>query len=69
MEQVQLSVMGMSCEGCAKGIVAALRFMPGVTNVEASYADGRVIVQYDAARIKPKDLCTEIEALDYKVIE
>jgi len=35
--EVQMNVKGMSCEGCAKGIVAALRFLPGVSDADAKY--------------------------------
>ena len=69
METVQLKVKGMSCDGCSKGISAALRFMPGVIDVDASYAEGRVTVTYDAAKVTPLDLRGEIEALEYDVVD
>ncbi len=68
MERLQLNVKGMSCDGCAQGIIAALRFIPGVKDVEARYADGQVVVQYDASQVEPAALRSEIEALEYEVI-
>ena len=63
-----MKVKGMSCDGCAKGIVAALRFVPGVSNVTARYETGEVAVTYDQARVDVATLKGEIEALDYEVI-
>ncbi|GAC1658551.1 MAG: hypothetical protein NVS4B13_01710 [Candidatus Elarobacter sp.] len=68
-EQVQLSVKGMSCDGCAKGIVAALRFVPGVKEVEVRFADGTVKIEYDAAQVQLAALRDEIEALEYEVVD
>lgn len=69
METILIQVKGMSCDGCAKGIIAALRFMPGVMNVDASYSAGQVTVRYDAGKVSSTELRNEIEALDYKVID
>ena len=68
MERLQLNVKGMSCDGCAQGIVAALRFIPGVNSVEARYAQGTVTVEYDAKKVDPAALRSEIEALEYEVV-
>ncbi len=66
--QVEMNVKGMSCKGCAKGIVAALRFLPGVSDVDAKFEGGTVVVQYDPARVDLHTLKSEIEALDYEVV-
>lgn len=69
METIRFSVEGMSCDGCARGLTAALRFMPGVTNVDTRYADGEVTIEYDADKVNPTELRSEIGALAYKVID
>jgi len=69
MTQSEFNVRGMTCGGCAQGIVAALRFVPGVSSVEASHADGKVRVQYDPQQVQPAALRTEIEALEYEVVD
>ncbi|MFN2461216.1 MAG: heavy-metal-associated domain-containing protein [Candidatus Velthaea sp.] len=69
IEETELNVKGMSCDGCAKGIIAALRFVPGVKDVEARYVDGKVLIKYDARQVQAATLRSEIEALEYEVVE
>ena len=66
--EVQMNVKGMSCDGCAKGIVAALRFLPGVSDVDAKYETGTVTVKYEPTRVGLQTLQSEIKALDYEVV-
>ena len=42
--EVTLRVAGMTCTGCETGIETALRRLPGVVLVDASYDDGTVVV-------------------------
>jgi copper chaperone CopZ len=43
-QEVALRVEGMTCTGCETGIETALRRLPGVVLVDASYDDGTVTV-------------------------
>lgn len=51
MDEVQwtLTIAGMTCEGCAAAIQAALSKVPGVTGVSVSYAEGRAWVAAGAS--------------------
>lgn len=66
--ELLLKVKGMSCAGCAKGIIAALRFVPGVSEADAKYETGAVLVKYDPNRVDAATLKSEIQALDYEVV-
>jgi len=44
MNLTALQVGGMTCEGCARHVEDALKAVPGVLGVEASYAGGQAVV-------------------------
>lgn len=67
MESIRLAVGGMSCEGCARSIVAALKYLEGVDSAQASPDLGEAWVTYDRGRVSPDTLRREIEELGYKV--
>jgi copper chaperone len=51
MEQLILTVTGMTCGGCEQAVVRAVSRLDGVSHVTASHRDNRVVVDYDAARV------------------
>jgi copper chaperone CopZ len=67
METVRFAVEGMSCEGCARGIVASLKYLEGVQSAQASPDPGEAWVTYDPACVTVDALRHEIEELGYKV--
>ena len=62
MRQDTLPVSGMSCEHCERTVVAALGALPGVSSVEASHTQGRVVVRYDES-------VASIEAIEAAIVE
>lgn len=44
-----LKVTGMSCQHCVRAILAALRSVPGVTEVQVDLADATARVEGEAA--------------------
>ena len=46
---IVLTVEGMSCGHCEQTVEAALRDVPGVTDVEVDRTDERAVVRGDAA--------------------
>jgi copper chaperone len=67
METTAFSVQGMNCDGCAKGIGAALRFLPGVASARVRHDPGEAMVTYDPASVSIDQLKREIEELGYAV--
>ena len=51
MNEVTLSVTGMTCGGCVNSVKRVLAALPGVQSVEVSLEPGEARVTYDAARI------------------
>ncbi len=44
-----LAIEGMTCEGCASGLQAALSKVPGVTSASVSYEEGRALIAADSS--------------------
>ncbi len=59
-------VTGMTCGGCEAAVRMAVNRLEGITEVEASYEEGKATVTYDATTAKPEDIINAIEKLGYK---
>ena len=66
MEELNIKVKGMHCEGCEKIIKNALEDIKGVKEVEADYKKGIVTVEAKA-KIDDKTLEDTIEDLGFEV--
>lgn len=53
------------CEGCEQRIGAALRQIPGVTDVRASAQTQRVEVQLDSARVSPDAIAAKLSDIGF----
>ena len=67
-QDLTLTVDGMTCGGCENAVVRAVSAMPGVQAVQASHADHRVTVTYDAAVVDRAAVTARIEKLGYRVV-
>ncbi len=47
MEKLDLTVQGMSCGGCVRGVTKALQAVPGVSNIKVVLDGGKVSLNYD----------------------
>lgn len=65
--RLQLSIEGMDCGGCAKGIEAMLERLDGVIKANVSFEASEGIVEYDSAKLTADKIVKEIEELGYKV--
>jgi len=68
MEQVTLTVKGMTCMGCVGSVKRVLEPIPGVAAVDITLADGLVTVTYDAAKATPDAFKTAIQDAGYDVV-
>jgi len=66
-ETQQLKVEGMHCTGCEDIICAAVKPLPGITAVEASYSKGSVTVKYDSQQVGVEQIIQAINAKGYLV--
>ena len=68
MEELNIKVKGMHCEGCEKKIKNALGDIKGVKEVEADYKKGIVTVEAKA-KIDDKTIEDTIDDLGFEVEE
>jgi copper chaperone CopZ len=50
---VTLSIEGMDCKACAKGVEGSLASFKGVRKARVEYEQGKAIVEYDPAIVQP----------------
>lgn len=51
MNDIQLTVTGMTCGGCVASVQKVLSALPGVQTVEVTLTPGQAHVVYDPARV------------------
>jgi len=51
MNEIILSVTGMTCGGCVNSVQKVLSAVPGVHSVEVTLTPGQARVAYDQARV------------------
>lgn len=61
MEQITLTVGGMTCTGCAAGVKKALENVSGVASVDVNWAENCAIVSFDNQQTNVADLREAIE--------
>lgn len=59
-------VSGMHCNSCAQIIEMNLEELKGVKGVKASYASGKVTVDFDSAILGEKKIIDEIKKAGYE---
>ena len=65
MERVLLSIDGMSCGHCVRGVEQALR---GIAGVEVEQVEiGAAVVAYDPAAVEPQRIADAIAEEGYQV--
>jgi copper chaperone CopZ len=65
MERVRLTIEGMTCGHCVRGVDLALRSLPGV---EVEMVEiGSAVVAYDPTAVKPEQMEEAISEEGYEV--
>lgn len=67
MEQLTLTVTGMTCGGCENAVKRAVSSLDGVSDVSASHRDSRVTLTYDASKVDRAAIAKRIEDAGYSV--
>ena len=68
MEKETLTVEGMHCAKCSGAINATLGDLPGISEVSADHAAGKVDVCYDPALVSREQIVAEIADLGFEVV-
>jgi mercuric reductase len=69
IETIKLSIKGMTCDGCAKGIEKNVASLNGISQNEVNYQKGEGDFSFDASKSSKNDIINEIEKSGhYKVV-
>jgi copper chaperone CopZ len=66
-QTLQLTVTGMTCNGCESAVKRALQQIDGIEDVSASHAASLVGVTFDPEKVTRAMVKEKIEALGYDV--
>ncbi|MFN3704782.1 MAG: heavy metal translocating P-type ATPase [Thermoflexales bacterium] len=64
---VELPISGMSCTNCANAVASALRLVPGVREVNVSFATDSATVWFDPQQVRPANLLEAVRRAGYEV--
>lgn len=67
MEQLELTVSGMTCTGCEQRIAKTLARQEGVVRSTANHQTGQVRVVFDATQTSGQAVRSTIEQAGYEV--
>ena len=67
-KETLFDVKGMSCSSCVRHVSAALD-LEGIVKVEVRLGAGKVLVQYDPARVTPDSVIRALRAAGYSSLE
>ena len=65
-QTVKLTVRGMTCGNCARGVERKLASTPGVTRATVDLAGESATVDYDESLVKPEALVSAVSQLGYE---
>lgn len=65
-EKLEFSIEGMTCNGCASSVLAALEAVPGVKSAEVSLEAKKAIVVADVAHVSAAKIEKAVEDAGYK---
>jgi copper chaperone len=68
MEQVVISVEGMTCGGCVASVSQALKRTPGVEQANVSLEGKLASVVYDPSKTNPDELKKAVRDAGYAVV-
>lgn len=67
MNTLILSVTGMTCQGCVKGVQLALSALPSVQNIQVSLEQAQVSLDYDGTQVSKEQIIDTIENKGFDV--
>jgi copper chaperone len=66
VDNVELKIEGMDCQGCVKSVTRMLSGVPGVEKVDVSLEEGKARVSYDPAKAAVADMKRAVERAGFK---
>lgn len=69
MASITLTVLGMSCVGCARSVEKALAKLGGVAKAQVDLSARKVTVSFDPQRTNPDEIAQTINKAGYRAQE
>ena len=66
-QTLKLTVHGMTCGNCARGVERKLTSTPGVSKATVDLIGENATVDYDDSLVKPETLAAAVRQLGYEV--
>jgi copper chaperone CopZ len=63
---IELTVTGMTCQGCADHVTTALSKKTGVVKSDVKFASNSATITYDPSTVKEEEIIRAIEETGYK---
>jgi copper chaperone CopZ len=67
VETLTLTVRGMTCGNCARGVERKLASTPGVTKATVDLPLAKAVVEYNSSLVKPEAIAAAVRQLGYEV--
>ena len=67
VKKAEFDISGMTCTGCEEHVKHSVNELPGIVEVEASYEEGKAIVQFDKTKVDLSKIKDAIDGTGYKV--
>jgi copper chaperone CopZ len=64
-QKVSLTVKGMTCQGCANTITAALKMQPGVKKAVVVFDTSTATVEFSEGKVTPAQLAEAVKKAGY----
>jgi copper ion binding protein len=66
MPRTELTVRGMTCNHCVAAVTTALEETPGVRSARVDLQQGKAVVDYDDALVRPRELAAVVADAGYQ---
>jgi copper chaperone CopZ len=65
LSTIRLTIDGMHCDGCAKGVAKTLQEVKGVKSAKVTFASKGAVVEHDPAQVSSKQLLQAVQKSGY----
>jgi len=69
LSKIEVTIDGMTSNGCEKTIKSSVNKLPGIHSVSASYVDSNAIIEYNVEQVSISEIKDAINKTGYKVVD
>lgn len=69
IQKINVSIEGMTCDACQNHVNSAVNELPGIINVNTSYAEGNAVVEFDNTQTTIVEIEKAVNSTGYKVVD